>query len=496
METGTYDGGWGWGAKFLDYDNDADLDLVALDGFISAGDGDFWYDLASWIVTGEEAADAANWPAIGDRSFSGYQRNRLWRNDGGGSFSERSRDTGMTSEGDGRGAVVLDFDDDGDLDLYFANQGQPPDLYRNLTRDRAAIDGDGRAGGSHWLGLVLEADPATGTNRDAVGTRVTVAAGGVRQIRERDGGNGFAGQSDPRLHFGLGGAGRAELVEIRWPDGGVQHLEDVAADRYLTVRQDPALYSAAPRLQPDRPAAPAPPDPGRTPAPAPAPGPDLEHRLAELEQGLARPPLSHGLAATYRRLAAAGGAHDRAIDTFERLAARRPDDPAVRLELGSALIDKVPTCGGVAAVVCKGQLANRALEQFGAAIELDPRGWGGWFARGIDHLHWPRALRHSDDAAADLERAVALEEAGAAPAAEAPRLRTRVALGDAYAKAGDSRSARRAWRRGLVDFPASAELAARLAIDDDDALLAYVEDQRSLERPIDTDLSFLDPAGL
>ncbi|MEK7730449.1 MAG: VCBS repeat-containing protein, partial [Planctomycetota bacterium] len=89
LETGTYDGGWGWGAKFLDYDNDGDLDLIAANGFISAGEGNYWYDLASWSVLGQDPADAANWPTIGNRSFSGYERERFWRNDGMGSFTER-----------------------------------------------------------------------------------------------------------------------------------------------------------------------------------------------------------------------------------------------------------------------------------------------------------------------------------------------------------------------------------------------------------------------
>ena len=73
LETGTYDGGWGWGAKFFDPDNDGDLDIVAVNGFISAGAGNYWYDLASWTVLGQDPAEALNWPTIGERSFSGYE---------------------------------------------------------------------------------------------------------------------------------------------------------------------------------------------------------------------------------------------------------------------------------------------------------------------------------------------------------------------------------------------------------------------------------------
>ena len=65
-EAGAWDGGWGWGAKFLDYDNDADLDIVSVNGFISAGQESYWYDLAWWTVLGQDTADARNWPPIGD----------------------------------------------------------------------------------------------------------------------------------------------------------------------------------------------------------------------------------------------------------------------------------------------------------------------------------------------------------------------------------------------------------------------------------------------
>ena len=82
-------------------------------------------------------------------------------------------------------------------------------------------------GAGHWLRVRLVGDPAR-SNADATGARVTAVVGGLRQIRERDGGVGYAGQSDPRLHFGLGRAERVEMLEVRWPDGGVQILEESA----------------------------------------------------------------------------------------------------------------------------------------------------------------------------------------------------------------------------------------------------------------------------
>ncbi len=484
LETGTYDGGWGWGAKFFDADDDGDLDLVSANGFITAGPGSYWFDLASWTVTGKDPADTRNWPAIGDRSFSGRERTRFWRNDGLGTFSEAARDVGLDSVHDGRGVAVLDADDDGDLDLFLANQGQPPDFYRN----------DG-TGGNHWLRVSLLGDPETGTNRDGVGTRVTaVTPGGKRMIRERDGGNGFSGQSDPRLHFGLGAETRVALLEVRWPDGGLQYFEDVPADQELTVRQDPARYASRVKIRVGRPEA-LPRRREGLAAPKPEVDPAaLDAELSAVETRLRRGEGGYTLAGLYRRRCVETGRQDRAIAFFRELVEAGPK-PRLRVQLATAYIDKIPTCGGIAAVICKGSLARKALDQLDAVLERDPDSWIGHYCRGVNHLHWPRALRHSRQAAADLERCVELRRKAAARPED---LRVYVGLGDAWAKAGDFDRARRAWRQGLALFPGSEELAKRLKPDlgsGDDDLLAYVEDQESLERPIDTDLSFMDSPG-
>ena len=481
LEAGTYDGGWGWGAKFFDYDNDGDLDLVAVNGFISAGEGSYWYDLASWTVVGDDPTDSRNWPTIGERSFSGYERMRLWRNDGFGNFSEHARDVGLTSTRDGRGVASLDYDNDGDLDLFIANQGQVPNLYRN----------DGRDAG-HWLIVRLERDPSTGINPDAIGARLTlVTEDGGRMIRERDGGNGYSGQSDPRLHFGLGAAEHVPLLEVRWPDGGVQYLENVAADQILRVRQDPARYAAKLRFKVASPRnAPLKPD---LVSPPPEISPEeLERQLAEAERVLRVERGGWGAASAYRRLAAIYNEHDRSIRLFERLVEQQPT-AAARIELSAAYVDKIPMCGGLAAIVCKGSLARKGLDQLDRVLQTNPDSWIALYTRGMNHLHWPRALRHSADAARDLRRCIEIQQ----QAAERHDyfVKPHVALGDALGKMGDYAAARQIWRRALEMFPGTSELERRLALGDDDALLEYINDQRSLERAIDTDLSFYEPGS-
>ncbi len=480
-ETNTYDGGWGWGGKFVDYDNDGDLDIFTVNGFISAGEGNFWYDLASWTVLGQDASDAANWPAIGERSFSGYEANRFWRNDGLESFSQRASEVGLDSDRDGRGIVCFDYDNDGDVDIYVANHDQAPHLFRN----------DG-GGGGHWLTVILQTDSTTETNPDAIGARVTLVTDKHRQFRERDGGNGYAGQSDPRLHFGLGQEDTVRLLEVRWPDGGLQYLENVPANRFVTVRQDPNHYAAKAIVQTGIPKA----RPRRTEQPrreaAPVDAKELQELLSVMESTISQNPADHTLAYRYRQTCVEHEMHDRAIGFFDKLVSQNSDDIWPRIELSAAYIDKIPTCGGLAAIVSKGTLARKALDQLDVVVGKNDRLWVGYYARGMNHLHWPRALRHSDDAAADFERCLTIQREDHGASAKTFHVRTFILLGDAYAKNKSYSEARKAWRDGLRDFPDSKLLKDRLAIGKDDDLLEFVENARSLEDPIDTDFSFVD----
>ena len=91
-----------------------------------------------------------------------------------------------------------------------------------------------RTEGGRWLVLRLE---GTASNRDAVGERVIVTAGGRRRTAWRSGGGSYQSASDPRLHFGLGAAERADDVEIHWPSGRVEHIRDLAADAGYRLRE-------------------------------------------------------------------------------------------------------------------------------------------------------------------------------------------------------------------------------------------------------------------
>jgi hypothetical protein len=143
----------------------------------------------------------------------------------GGKFVDVTAEKGggLNAPRAGRGLALGDFDNDGDIDVLISGCNEAAALFRNDGGDS-----------NRWLMVQLV---GTSSNRDGIGTRVTVKAGGASYTKEIFGGGSYLSSHDRRLHFGLGSNGSAEEVKIVWPSGKVQTLNAVAAGQILKVEE-------------------------------------------------------------------------------------------------------------------------------------------------------------------------------------------------------------------------------------------------------------------
>ncbi|HTS64085.1 MAG TPA: CRTAC1 family protein, partial [Candidatus Acidoferrales bacterium] len=123
----------------------------------------------------------------------------------------------------GRGAAFADYSNDGKIDAFIVNLGGPGFLLHNVS-----------PGSNHWISVKLVGHRS---NRDGIGAQVEALAGGMRQLRERTAGSGYLSQDDPRVHFGLGSAAKVDKLTVTWPSGIRQVLENLPADRVITVEE-------------------------------------------------------------------------------------------------------------------------------------------------------------------------------------------------------------------------------------------------------------------
>jgi hypothetical protein len=181
-----------WGSGIYDFDNDGRLDILVFHG-----------GLIHMIP----------------------QEQSLYRGLGNGKFADVSREAGpvLDVKTVSRGACFADYDNDGKVDAYVVNLGAQGTLLHNVSQNK-----------NHWLTVALK---GTKSNRDGIGSRVELIAGARKQVAQRMAGSGYLSQDEARLHFGLGGASRVDKLTIHWPSGRDQVLENLAADRVLTVEE-------------------------------------------------------------------------------------------------------------------------------------------------------------------------------------------------------------------------------------------------------------------
>jgi enediyne biosynthesis protein E4 len=189
----------GWGTKFFDYDNDGLKDLVVAQG----------HDIDNIELT---------FPQLHYK-----EPLMLMRNTGSGKFADVSAEAGdvFKQAWAGRGLAVGDLDNDGLEDLVVTTNDGPAYVIRNQTQTK-----------NHWLTLLLVGHKS---NRDAVGAVIKVTTGKGSQWWTVSTAGSYLSASDKRAHFGLGMEDHAVSVEIRWPSGIVQTLQNVKADQILQV---------------------------------------------------------------------------------------------------------------------------------------------------------------------------------------------------------------------------------------------------------------------
>jgi enediyne biosynthesis protein E4 len=197
-----------FGGGFFDYDNDGWLDIFIANGHVYP-----------------EVESAT--PEVRYR-----QTNTLFHNERNGRFLDTSKRAGPGFDTPfvGRGVAFADFDNDGFVDVVVSNNGTAPLLLHNSGGN-----------GNHFLNFKLI---GTKSNRDGIGARIRVVAGGMSQIREIASGGSYLSQSDLRASFGLQNSIRADTVEIRWPSGQLQTFHNIEADKFYTATEGEAKLGA------------------------------------------------------------------------------------------------------------------------------------------------------------------------------------------------------------------------------------------------------------
>ena len=191
----------GFSPLFIDYDNDGYVDIFSANGHPQA------------VI--EQLTDYEKYA----------QQDQLFYNNGDGTFRDVSQTSGgyFTEELVGRAAASADYDNDGDVDIVIMNSNQAAVLLKN-------------EGGNlnNWISIRLIGKQ---NNRDGIGTKVIVNAGGITQVAEVKSGSSYASGSDLRLLFGIGKAEKIKSILVQWQNGTEQKLENVGINQFLTITE-------------------------------------------------------------------------------------------------------------------------------------------------------------------------------------------------------------------------------------------------------------------
>jgi len=193
-ESGVASSGWGWGACFLDFENDGDLDIYHTNG----------------------------WPNLDNQNEFANDISRAFVADGTGRFTDQAAELGLADTEQGRGVICADFDNDGDTDLLQLHRSKniSATLWRNDTT------------GNNFLKVKLN---GVTPNTEAVGSRITINHAGNQQMREVSVASNFASQNPTVQIFGIGSDVQIDELSVQWPDGRLTTMINVQAGQLVTV---------------------------------------------------------------------------------------------------------------------------------------------------------------------------------------------------------------------------------------------------------------------
>jgi tetratricopeptide (TPR) repeat protein len=243
--TGTEIGRWAWSSDSWDFDHDGYPDLYIANGYISGPEcpdlaSFFWRQLVA--KSPQNSSPSPNyehgWNAINelirsDGRWSGYERNIAYLNNGDGTFADISGAVGMDFVDDSRSFALADVDHDGRLEVVLKNRTAPQlRMLRNVMNE---------IGNSISFRL-----RGTKSNRDAVGTAITVEAGELRQTKYLQAGSGFLSQHSKELFFGVGDFSGTVSATVLWPSGLVQKFLQLPVSHRIQIEEGSADFVAKP----------------------------------------------------------------------------------------------------------------------------------------------------------------------------------------------------------------------------------------------------------
>ncbi len=218
---------WSWAPLFADYDNDGWKDLYVTNGYLrDYTNKDFlkyWGDYKVKKAIDREPALLMDLiKAMPVTTLPNY----IFRNNHDLTFTNKQQEWGLGKTGISSGAVYVDLDNDGDLDLIINNINEPASVYRNMSREQT---------NSNYLSVALQ---YKNPNINAVGAKAIVYSNGGLQYQELNPNRGYLSCVSTQLHFGLGTATTADSVRIIWPDNTTQLFTQVSGNRKWVVKYD------------------------------------------------------------------------------------------------------------------------------------------------------------------------------------------------------------------------------------------------------------------